>query len=243
MMLRRWHQPSALAWLLLAIGIAAFAKLGMWQLDRARQKEELLAAFSAAATQPAQEFAAVRDAADAQRYPHVRVAGHFLAGRSYLRDEQMHDGHLGVHAIAVFAVTGEDRLLLVDRGWIAWNHAPNTLPSLPLVDAGETTLSGIYAPFPGSGLRVGGDALRAQSVWPKLTLRLDAAEIAADLGKPVLPRMLLLDADASSGFVREWTPNVMPPLRHRAYAFQWFTFAVVALVVFVVVHWRKPDKK
>lgn len=243
MMDRRWHKPSAFAWALLVIGGAAFLSLGMWQLDRAAQKQQLLASFAAAAAEPAQDFANVRDHTDAQRYPHVRVVGRFIADRGYLRDEQMHDGHLGVHAIAVFAPAGDDRVLLVDRGWIAWNHAPNTLPALPPLPSGEQELHGIYAPFPGSGLRVGGNALSAQAAWPKLTLRIDADEIATDLGKPLLPRMLLLDADANSGFVREWTPNVMPPARHLAYAFQWFTFALVALVVFVAVHWRKPDTK
>jgi surfeit locus 1 family protein len=242
-MIRRWHKPSVLAWVLLALGIAAFMKLGVWQLDRAWQKEQLFAAFATAANEAPQNFASVRDSADLQRYPRVRVTGRYVADRGYLRDEQLHDGQLGVHAIAVFAAAGEDRLLLVDRGWIAWNHAPGTTPMLPPLADGETTLAGIYAPLPASGLRVGGNALTAQNTWPKLTLRVDAAEIAADLGKSLLPRILLLDAKADSGFVREWTPNVMPPLRHRAYALQWFTFALVALVVFVVVHWRKQESR
>jgi len=41
--------------------------------------------------------------------------------------------------------------------------------------------------------------------------------------------------------VRAWTPNVMPPPRHRAYAVQWFAFAIVALAIFVGQHWRKVD--
>jgi surfeit locus 1 family protein len=36
---------------------------------------------------------------------------------------------------------------------------------------------------------------------------------------------------------------VMLPMRHRAYAFQWFTFAVVALVIFVGQHWRKVKQQ
>jgi len=240
---RRWHAPSAFAWMLLVFGITAFVALGLWQLDRAQQKEQLLAAYAAGANGPAIEFARVRDTLDAQHYPHVRVRGHFLTDRGYLRDEQLHEGKLGVHAIAVFAVSGEDRLLLVDRGWIAWDHAPSTLPTVPALADGEVELTGIYAPFPSSGLRVGGDALKRQNAWPKLTLRIDPAEISADLGKPLLPRMLLQDADANSGFLREWTPNVMPPVRHRAYALQWFTFALVALAVFVAVHWRAVERK
>src|SRR4051812_24793272 len=106
---RHWHAPSAFAWMLLVLGVAAFVALGLWQLDRARQKEQLLAAFAAGANGPAIEFARVRDALDAQRYPHVRLSGHFLGDRGYLRDEQLHEGQLGVHAIAVFEIPGENR--------------------------------------------------------------------------------------------------------------------------------------
>jgi cytochrome oxidase assembly protein ShyY1 len=52
---------------------------------------------------------------------------------------------------------------------------------------------------------------------------------------------LLTDPAPSSGFVREWTPNVMPPERHAAYAFQWFALAVATIAIFIVRHWRKVD--
>lgn len=236
---RHWQRPSWFALMLTLLGVAAFTALGTWQLDRAAQKERLLAAFSAAAQATPVDFDSVRDNTDLQHYPHVRIAGNFLADRGYLLDEQVRDGHPGVHAIGVFAGDSEDRLLLVDRGWIAWAHAPGTTPELPPLPAGEIALSGIYAPFPGGGLRVGGNALAAQTAWPKLTLYLDQAPLAADLGKSLLPHMLLLDPAPDSGFVREWKPIVMPPERHRAYAFQWFALAVLVLVIFIVKHWRE----
>ncbi len=238
---RRWQRPSLFAVALTLFGIAVFTVLGLWQLDRAAQKEQLLAAFRAEPQTMPVDFDRVRDIMDLQHYPHVRIAGHFLIDRGYLLDEQMHGGQLGVHAIGVFAGDGEDRLLLVDRGWIVWSHAPGTTPPLPRLLADEMVLTGIYAPFPGGGLRIGGNALLTQATWPKLTLYLDAEPIAADLGKPLLPRMLLMDPTPDSGFVRAWTPNVMPPERHRAYAFQWFAFVVVALTIFIGKHWRKVD--
>ena len=238
---RRWHRPRPFAIVLTLLGVAAFAALGFWQLDRAAQKQRLLAAYADAAQAPFADFAVVRDSADALHYPHVHIAGHFDAQRGYLLDEQMREGRLGVHAIAVFAVDGEDRALLVDRGWLAWNHAPGQLPVLPPLPQVQTALSGIYAPYPGGGLRLGGNALAKQTGWPKLTLHLDPAELAADLGKPLLPGMLRLDADPASAFVRDWTPNVMPPDRHRAYALQWFAFALAALAAFIAIHWRKVD--
>ena len=238
---RRWHRPSAFACVLTVVGVAAFIALGIWQIDRKAQKERLLAAFANAPSSVAQNFADVLDTTDASRYPHVQTTGRFLPDRGYLFDEQFHDGQPGIRMIAVFASDADSRLLLVDRGWLAWNHAPGTTPTIPPVASGQTQLTGIYAPYPGSGIRVGGNPLPAQTSWPKLTLHLDAAEIAADLGKPILPRILLLDPEPSSGFVREWTPNVMPPARHMAYAMTWFTFAVFTVLIFIVLHWRKVD--
>lgn len=240
---RRWHRPRAFALLLTLAAAGAFCALGQWQLGRAAQKRQLLDAFANAERAPAQALDPARDAGDENRYPHVRTHGRFDAAHAYLLDERVQDGKLGVHAIAVFEPDGERAALLVDRGWVAWDHAPGTHAVVPPPAREPTELSGIYAPFPGSGLAMGGDALKRQSTWPKLSLRLDPAAIAADLGRPVLPRVLLLDAATGSGFVRAWTPAVLPPERHVGYAVQWFALAAAAVAVFIALHWRKPESR
>ena len=238
---RRWKRASWFAIALTAGGVLLFVRLGEWQLDRARDAQELLAAFDTAQHAAFEDFSAVAAAPPPARFPHVRVSGHFVGQRGYLRDEQVRDGKVGVEVIDVFAVDGTAALLLVDRGWIAWTRSADAKAALPALPEGETSLAGVYAPFPGSGMRVGGNALDAQKAWPKLTLALDPAEISADLGQPLQPRLLLLDPDAASGFVRAWMPAVMPPARHQAYAFQWFAFALAALVLFVALHWKKVE--
>lgn len=240
---RRWQRPTAFAWILTALGVAAFCALGMWQLDRAAQKRRLFAAFANAVDMPTVDFAQARGAAgDAQIYPHLRVAGHFVPDRGYWLDEQFNGNRVGVHAIGVFAIDGQQDLLLVDRGWVAWDHVPGTTPNAPVPPAGEIVLTGLYAPFPGGGLRVGGDALQGQAQWPKLTLFLDAKAIAADLGVAVQPRMLLLDPEPAGAFVRIWKPQVFPPERHIGYAFTWFCFVAVAIAMLVARHWIKVEK-
>jgi surfeit locus 1 family protein len=240
---RQWLRPSWFAVALTVVGIALFVRLGVWQLDRADQAQALLDAFSRAPLADYEDFAAVRLAPPVTRYPHVRVSGHFLADRGYLRDEQVRDGQLGVEAYAVFVTDhATTQALLVDRGWIAWSRQSGTQQTLPSLPGGDVVLSGVYAPFPGNGIRVGGNALQAQAVSPKLTLAIDPEEIAADLKQPLLPRVLMLDTDAASGFARHWTPNLMSPQRHQAYAFQWFAFALAALAIFVLLHFRKVKK-
>jgi len=239
---RRWQRPSAFAIALALIGIALFARLGVWQLDRADQAQALLDAFAAAPASPAQDLTAIATNPPAGRYPRVRARGRFVADRAYLRDEQLRGGRVGVEAYAPFAIDGGAAWLLVDRGWVAWERASGRPPSLPSLPQGDVELTGLYAPFPGSGLRAGGNALQRASAWPKLTLSIDRDDIAADLQRPLLPRVLLLDPDPASGFERSWTPNLMPPDRHRAYAFQWFALAAAALALFVSRHWKKVDK-
>ncbi len=239
-MSRRWHRPSAFAWMLLLLGLAAFLGLSRWQWQRAAEKERLLASYAAAENSGVRQFATLPETLPTEDYPRVAASGRYVDGRGYWLDQQVHEGKVGRRAIAVFQPNGSTRRLLVDLGWIAAppGQPPPAWPALPLTDL---ALHGIYAPPPGGGLRVGGDALPRQNGWPKLTVFLDLAAISADLGTPVAPRLLLLDADPASGFVRRWTPAVMPPEKHRGYALQWFTFALAALVIFIVLHWRKKN--
>ncbi|UXI68652.1 SURF1 family protein [Tahibacter amnicola] len=240
-MTRRWHRPSWFALLLFAAGLALFLALARWQWARAEEKEVLLAAYAASATAPTQSLSPSTDALPAEVLPRVRVNGRYRTDRGYWLVDQVRDGRNGRYAIGVFTPNGEAADLLVNLGWVA-SPAGVTLPAFPSLPADDRILEGIYAPPPGGGLRMGGDALPRQKSWPKETIFLDQAAIAADLGSALRPRLLLLDAESGSPLRREWTPAIIPPSRHRGYAFQWLSFAVAAVVIFVVLHWRKDQK-
>lgn len=235
--MRYFRRPGWLAIALLVIGVPFFLRLGVWQLDRANEKDELLRRYAAAASAPSEVFGAIADHPPADRYPRTTVRGRFLADRYYLLDNQDHAGQQGVHVYAPFAVHDRDTLLLADLGFLPREGA--ALPHLPPLPTDDTSISGLYVPPHGIGMRMGGDALTGQHAWPKLSIYIDPREIGDDLGRPLYPRVLLLDVDAHTTYVRDWTPGFMPPARHRAYAFQWFTFALVAVIMFVVLH-RKP---
>lgn len=237
-MSRRWITPSWFAVALVVAGVGAFTSLGFWQLDRARAKQELLVAFAGSAGQSPMSLDEARRSAAGPIHPRVRVRGRFDDAHGYVLDDQVRDGRQGTIVYAVFEPEGGADALLVNRGFLARTataaHAP--LPPLPTA---EQELVGLYAPAPGSGLRLGGNALPAQTRWPKLTIYIDPGEIAQDLGRRIDTRVLLLDADPASGFAREWTPQILPPERHRGYALQWFSFALAAIVIFIVLHWRR----
>lgn len=242
------RRPSWWAVLLTVFGVVVFVRLGVWQLHRAQEKEQLLARFDDAAGQPLVPFADVIDHVQPEHYPHVHLRGRFEAGRTYVLDNQSRHDRPGVVVFVPMQVCIDDdcrsyrsRTLLVAMGFLQRDAGSRAMPHIPPIKNLSAAISGLYAPPPGKGFELGGNALARQNAWPKLTTYLDLGQVAHDLGAPVYPRVLLLDPDPASAYIRSWVPATMPPARHRAYAFQWFSFALAALVIFFVLHRQRPE--
>jgi surfeit locus 1 family protein len=54
-------------------------------------------------------------------------------------------------------------------------------------------------------------------------------------GRRVEPRIVLLDPQEANGYVREWRPPGMQPVRHWSYAIQWWCFAAATIVFWLVI--------
>ncbi|RUL73696.1 SURF1 family protein [Dyella choica] len=231
------RRPAWWSLLLTLAGVLVFVRLGVWQLHRADAKDKLLRRYAAAAGAPVEAFDAVADQPPLDAYPRVRVQGRYLAGRLYLLDNPKHDSMGGVEVYAPFQPVGQGKSLLVDLGFLPGNGTDKA-PELPPLSNELQTLQGVYQPSPGKGLELGGNALAQQKQWPKTSVYLDLDQVAADLQAKLYPHVLVLDADPSAIYVRVHTLDLssMPPARHRAYAFQWFTFALAAVVIFLWLH-------
>jgi surfeit locus 1 family protein len=230
--------------LLTVVGALLFIRLGVWQLHRADFKEALLRRYAASASAPIQDFPKVADAPPEDGFPRVRIIGHYLTDRIYLLDNPNHDERGGVEVFVPLALRNTSKLLLVDMGFLPGNGTGQE-PQLPALPGTDVTLQGMYVPPPPIGFEMGGNALTQQTHWPKKGIFLDPVEVARDLNRSLYPRVLALDPDEASIYVRVHTLDFssMPPARHRAYAFQWFTFALAAVVLLLVLHRkRRPHK-
>ncbi len=238
------RRPPWWAIALTAVGMVLFVRLGVWQLQRADYKDALLRRYAAAALAPVQPFAAVADAAPADAFPRVEVRGHYLPDRLYLLDNPNHDRRGGVEVFAPFVVCGQSRVLLVDQGFLSGDGNGQTL-QMPPLPTEELSLHGVYVPPPPIGFEMGGNALVQQTRWPKNSIYLDLTQVGHDLDRALYPRVLALDPDLASIYVRVHTLDFssMPPARHRAYAFQWFTFALAALVILLAVNRKKRPRR
>ena len=224
------------------VAISTFSWLGLWQLDRAGEKERKVGMFAErTADAPIllnERLSAMPSKLDPEwwRYRRVEVAGEALGEHQYLLDNRTRNGVAGYHVYLPVLVTGPDRVLLVNRGWVEAGPSRERRPDVTLEESGLVA-TGIVD-HPRRTLLLGDDGY-AGSSWPKVVQRIDLEKTEMDLKRPVLPFVVLLDEADPRGFAREWSPYLgIGPDRHRGYALQWFSLAAAVAVVWIVIKAR-----
>lgn len=235
----RFRRPSFLAWLLLASGLLLFVSAGRWQHGKALMKEGEQIAWAASAEQAPRPVSGT-DIDRRGGYDRVRAHGHWLPQR-YLLDNQVRDAHAGVEVYAPLRL-GDGRLLLVSLGWLPYSGPRREPPPLPELPSGPVEVSGMLTPPTAHGLRLG-RGWADVATYPKLIPYFELEEIAADVGGNLGARVLRAQPPAGSPLRQTWHPLMsMPPERHRAYAWQWWSLAIAIVIVFLVVH-RRPRNR
>ncbi len=179
-----------------------------------------------------------RDPDTVERFSHLRMSGRFDAAHQFLLDNRSHAGRPGYEVLTPFVRDVGGRVL-VNRGWLPFSGYRDRLPDVSLPENASLTISGYVDELPASGLASGRAAPERGASWPKLTSFPSHAELETSLGQKISRRMLLLDADAPAGYVREWKPPGLAPTRHFSYAIQWWGFAAVLLVIYFGLNFRK----
>lgn len=228
-------------WLLALAVIAGFARLGVWQSQRAVEKQAML--DEAAQVLTSRKSAGLDAAADPQaqeRYQWARGTGEFAPGPQWLLDNQQRDGRVGVQAYRIF-VPDRGLPLLVDLGWLPL-PGDRAMPSVERPD-GHITVEGLLAPPPSGGIALGAGMAEQPEGW--LMLRLDIPAISAAVGTPLAARVLRLDPASPLGYERDLAllPNTLPPAKHRGYALQWFGLALAVLATALILTFRKPRRR
>ncbi len=207
--------------------VLAFARLGFWQLDRAEEKIALQVAFD----NP--YYVQVADDLQPQPFQAIQSRGQYLNDNQILIENAIVDHALGYYVITPFEFNTGGPLLLVNRGWIARNLTRHELPAIS-VTALTRLVRGKSGTLPRVGLRPG-EAFIEHGDWPRVGVWPTVDEAALELGKELLPYVLLLDADQDAGYVRHWKPPNSGTATHYGYAFQWFA---MALALFWLMLWN-----
>jgi surfeit locus 1 family protein len=222
--------------------LSLLLSLGTWQLNRAQQKRNFLQQQAQSQTvESARLSTAIDDNIDTLRYRKLDVAGHYDVQHQFLIDNQISTGKVGYFVLTPFILQGENKAVLVNRGWIALNSDRSQLPDVSMVAEPITIISGRANNFPSVGIKIAGAEIPTDTN-PSVVQVVNSEILAKKLGYPLFTFQLELNKDLPNGFKREWhSTTIMPPEQHTAYAVQWFALALTLTVLFIVYSFKKSS--
>ena len=212
--------------------------LGQWQLERAAWKQGLIDAHEASMHLAPVDLGWLLESGNLAAFRPVAVHGQYDLAHQLLLDNRSYRGQAGYQVLTPLRLADGKAVVLVNRGWVPTGLDRSVLPDLP-GPTGAVALEAITSLQPEKLFRLG-NAEESNVGWPKVVQQLDLAQLEQVLETRLLPVILLLDKSDEHGFVREWQPVYgVTPDKHRAYAMQWFTLAVVLLLIYVGVNSKR----
>ena len=209
--------------LVLGLAVALVCgRLGLWQLDRLGQRraqnavlEGRLALRSLDLSTDRRSGGLADVAPESLHFRRASATGRFDFGRETVEIARTRRGAPGVHVVTPLVLADGSGVLVV-RGW-AYSADSRTVDLTALAEPETTTVAGMLAVPPRSLRSVHPDSVSAPYVLLGAVLR------RLDPPDSLPPGLVVLDAP------------VLNEGSHRSYAFQWFSFAVIALVGSVVL--------
>ena len=204
--------------------VFVFVFLGIWQIERAANKEGLLQDFNTE-----QESPPTRLTSQSPNWSRVFVDGVFDSSRQILIDNQIHNGKVGYKIFTPFRFD-ENKIVLVDRGWIGQGQSRSDLPQLNILEKKSRIIATVTSPE--QGVLAGSELLTNE--WPRVSQTKAVEVIASAFKEPILDIVLVLDPGSSqiTEFI-QIKPFAITPVKHYGYAMQWFTMSIVLLGMFL----------
>ena len=225
--------------LAVALGVTAFfVALGMWQLDRAEQKQTAAAELENRSFAPLVNLneRVFDDGSELSGY-RVNAAGTYR-GATILLDNQVHNGRVGYLVYGALALNARNQSVLVNRGWLGAGPDRGRPPEV-VTPPGSQQLEGQLSLPPQGGIRLQGSEVIepfGHGMWRVQAIDFDA--LSAVIGAELLTvTVVLLGDDDAYGIQRDWnSPGSTRGApsgesRHLGYAFQWFALALTVVVV------------
>jgi len=230
-----------LLWLVITVLVfSGLVKLGYWQSGRALEKEQRLARIEQLKQQKAisiEQVLAISATENINDYP-VLLNGSFAQGIVFLLDNQVNSGQLGYRVLQVLKTNKHS--VLVNLGWVAGSINREEIPKIAAFK-GEHQFVG-HVRIPELGIQLMEQDFN-QPQWPLRVQQLELEKFSALINQELLPFIIYVDKSENIGFKKNWQPIVMPPEKHRGYAFQWFSLAAAWLLLMCWAKFGNNKKK
>ncbi len=213
------------------------ARLAVWQFDRAEAKEERMTQWNDAPT------IALDAVPEPPLFSTVSAIGHFDPERHILLDNQIRNGHAGVHVFTPFVLEGTDQIYMVNRGWLPWDRRAQQGKPFA-TDKDVMRISGRLSDAPQVGLQLGEATALDSNAWPNLMTYYDIARIREVLGPAVSDTVVLLEPSHPAHLTGDdWQAVNMGPERHLGYAFQWISIGTAIVILWLILTYRSFRKQ
>ena len=210
--------------------------LGMWQTRRAAEKESLQATLDLRAAEPPLEAAAAcRRARDAVAMRRIAARGEYAERFGILLDNKVHRGprRLPGRDAAPDRRRRPARAREPRLGRRPGARA-TTLPRVAGARRGRRPSKASRSCRP----RASTSSRPTRRATPSGSTSCSIA-IARGRGSSSQPFVIQQTNDAGDGLVREWDRPDTGVDRHRSYALQWFALAMLAVVLYVVLNFKR----
>ena len=223
--------------ILITATFAFLVSLGFWQLDRADEKRGIEASIKQANTGSV-ELIRKEEGLQSKEYYEVRLQGKYLSDKQFIYDNQIVDQVSGYYVLTPYALEGQSKAILINRGFIPWNGRRDKLADIVIGQETREIKVQISKPIKRMELKPSEVGIQ----FPALIQSIDLQDMA-DRAKVDFSSVIgLLDASASNGFIRKWEPYTGSIEKHIGYAVQWFLMALVLAIIGIRIAIKQRKK-
>ncbi len=244
---------------LILLGAVAFVclMLGRWQLERAEVRRQVAVTLETGRRAPPLKLTPAVSDTQLQAWRPATAEGVWRSEWSVLLENRNLDGRPGLW-LATPLMLDRDTAVLVLRGWLERPIAGRPVPTIPTSDATVSVVGELAVRVPrlfelwtsetnaaanlpqgwkGTPQAIAG--LIDPVILPRLQ-NLDLESYAKRTGLKLLPTVLMQSGGQDEeGLKRVWPEPSVDSDKNVGYAMQWFGFAGILLVAFLVIIWRR----
>ena len=236
--------PRLITSLLALVFFSLFISLGFWQLDRADYKRTLYSDFenrqSGQAIDLNHDNTKLSDKEEII-WRHVNATGEFLEQYQILLDNQVEKGQAGYYVYTPFKLEQSEHAVLVNRGWLSTDNDRTVSPALIMTND-LVNIMGLAKEEPKTGLLLKNMPPEQMNKGVYRVQRLNINEVAELTKTKLLPYIVRLEPESKHGYRRQWQLPGSGVSIHNGYAFQWFAFATVLLIIYLVLNIKNKHK-
>ena len=229
--------PGILPTLAVLAMLPLLTSLGLWQLDRAAEKQALQTLLQERLEKPAEHITKAGDLEADMTFRRAILDGYFDTKHQYLLDNRIYRGRAGYSVYTPFSLDKGESWIMVNRGWIAAARDRKKLPDIE-VSGAEVKIEGVLGRPPGQLMQLAAPE-DIHNGWPQRVQNLELEEVERQTGLRLHDFVLHLDASSEHAYQQDWVPYVDTPQKNHAYAIQWFSMAVVLLLIYTGLNTRR----